>query len=99
MDWSVFTCPRRDWPIAGPSAAEGRRCEGGTAPGAEVLGPGGEGARGLLAVGLGARKDEGALYGRVGGALPARLLVSGETKRVVDVSGLGLNGEEAARIG
>src|SRR5205085_73577 len=80
-------------------AAEAQRFERETASVAEVFVPEGEGARRLLVVGLGARKDEEALYERVGGALTARLLVSGETKLVVDVSGLGLNGEEAARIG
>ena len=55
--------------------------------------------RRLLLVGLGSKKDEEALWERVGGALTAKLLTSGETKLVVDVSGLGVSGEEAARLG
>jgi leucyl aminopeptidase len=80
-------------------AAEAQRFERETAAVAEVFVPEGDAARRLLIVGLGARKDEEALYERVGGALTARLLVSGETRLVIDVSGLGLSGEEAARIG
>jgi leucyl aminopeptidase len=55
-------------------------------------------ARRLLLVGLGPKADEVALYERAGGALTARLLTSGETRLVIDVSGLGLDGRGAARL-
>jgi len=53
--------------------------------------------RRLLLVGLGAQPGDG-VYERAGGALTARLLVSGETKLVVDLSGLGLAGRDSARL-
>jgi leucyl aminopeptidase len=55
-------------------------------------------SRRLLLVGLGAQPEADGAFERVGGALTARLLVSGETRLVVDVSGLNLSGEEAARL-
>jgi leucyl aminopeptidase len=79
-------------------AAEGQRFERETAAVAEAFVPEGDAARRLLLVGLGANRDEPALYERVGGALTGRLLISGETRLVVDLSGLGLSGEAAARI-
>ena len=45
-------------------------------------------ARRLLLVGYGAKQDEVALHERVGGALTAKLLTSGETNLVVDARGL-----------
>ena len=56
------------------------------------------GARRLMLVGLGPKPDEVALYERTGGALTARLLTSGETRLVVDLSGLGLDARAAARL-
>jgi leucyl aminopeptidase len=53
-------------------------------------------ARRLLLVGYGARQDEVAIHERVGGALTARLLTSGETRLVVDAAGL--DGRSAARL-
>ena len=52
--------------------------------------------RRLLLVGYGSRQDEPSAHERVGGALTARLLTSGETKLVVDASGL--DGRAAARL-
>jgi leucyl aminopeptidase len=52
--------------------------------------------RRLLLVGLGAQGDRDAAYERAGGALTARLLTSGETRLVVDASGL--SASEAARL-
>jgi leucyl aminopeptidase len=59
----------------------------------------GDAARRLLLVGLGGTRDDDALFEKVGGALTARLLCSGETKLVVDLSGLGLDADAASRIG
>jgi leucyl aminopeptidase len=56
-------------------------------------------ARRLLLVGLGGRRDDEAVYERAGGALTARLLTSGETRLVIDLTGLAVDGEAAARIG
>ena len=56
-------------------------------------------ARRVLLVGLGGNRDDGAIYERAGGALTARLLTSGETRLVVDLSDLGFSGAAAARLG
>ena len=48
--------------------------------------------RRVLLVGLGGKRDDEAIYERVGGALTARLLTSGETRLVVDLTGLGFDG-------
>ena len=58
----------------------------------------GEELRRLLLVGLGTQPEADGGFERAGSALTARLLVSGETKLVVDLSGLSLSGNEAARI-
>ncbi|HLL29375.1 MAG TPA: M17 family peptidase N-terminal domain-containing protein, partial [Allosphingosinicella sp.] len=79
-------------------AAEAQRFEREAASVAETFVAEGEGARRLLLVGLGDRRQDDALFEKVGGALAARLLTSGETRLVVDLSGLGLDGEAAARI-
>jgi leucyl aminopeptidase len=78
---------------------EAQRFEREAASIAETFVADGNEARRLLLVGLGSKKDDEALFERVGGALTARLLVSGETKLVIDLSGLDVSGEEAARIG
>ena len=64
------------------------RFDGDAAQLAEVLAPYGMTASRLLAVGTGApgKADRG-LYEKIGGALAARLLSSGETHLVVDVTG------------
>ncbi len=56
-------------------------------------------ARRVLLVGLGGKRDDEAIYERVGGALTARLLTSGETRLVVDLTGLNFDGKAAARLG
>ena len=58
-----------------------------------------DGARRLLLVGLGGKRDDEALWERVGGALSAKLLCSGETRLVVDLGGLDAGAEEAASLG
>ncbi|HEY9554919.1 leucyl aminopeptidase [Allosphingosinicella sp.] len=80
-------------------AAEAQRFEREVAAIAESFITEGDSARRLLIVGLGGKRDDEALYERVGGALTARLLTSGETKLVVDLTGLDLDGEAAARLG
>ncbi len=79
-------------------AADAQRFEREAATIAETFISEGETARRLLLIGLGGKRDDEALYERVGGALTARLLTSGETRLVVDLSGLNVGGEEAARI-
>jgi leucyl aminopeptidase len=80
-------------------SAEAQRFEREPAAIAETFYTDGDVARRLLLVGLGNKPDEDALYERVGGALTARLLTSGETRLVIDLTDLGLGGQEAARIG
>ena len=79
-------------------AADAQRFERELGAIAEAFASEGETVRRLLAVGLGADRDAPGLYERAGGALTGRLLTSGETKLVIDVSGSGLSAEEAARL-
>ena len=79
-------------------AAEAQRFEREAATIAEAFVPEGDSARRLLLIGLGARRDDEALHEKVGGALAARLLTSGETRLVIDLTGLGLDEGQAARI-
>jgi leucyl aminopeptidase len=81
------------------SSAEAQRFEREAAAVAETFIAEGEGARRLLLVGLGSRKDGDSVYERAGGALTGRLLTSGETRLVSALSGLGLDAAAAARIG
>jgi leucyl aminopeptidase len=80
-------------------AADAQRFEREAAAVAETFVDDGGIARRLLLVGLGGTRSDDALFEKVGGALTARLLTSGETRLVVDLTGLGLDGEAAARIG
>jgi leucyl aminopeptidase len=79
-------------------AAEAQRFERELGGVAESFIDDGGTVRRLLLIGLGARRDEDALYERAGGTLAARLLTSGETRLVIDLSGMNVGGEEAARI-
>ena len=79
-------------------AAEAQRFERDAAAIAEAFVSIGDRVRRLLMVGLGGRRDDEAVFERVGGALAAKLLTSGETRLVVDLSDLGIPGEAAARI-
>ena len=80
-------------------SAEAQRFERDAAAVAETFIAEGASARRLLLVGLGGKPDGDALFEKVGGALAAKLLISGETRLVVDVSGTGIGGEDAAKIG
>ncbi|MFL6863266.1 MAG: M17 family peptidase N-terminal domain-containing protein, partial [Allosphingosinicella sp.] len=79
-------------------AAEAQRFERELGGIAEAFVPEGDQVRRVLLVGLGARKDEPALWEKAGGALVARLLTSGETKLVVDLTGTGADAADAARL-
>jgi leucyl aminopeptidase len=80
------------------SAAEAQRFEREAATIAESFVTDGGNARRVLLIGLGGKRDDDALFEKVGGALTAKLLCSGETRMVVDLAGLNLDGEAAARI-
>ncbi|CAA9538242.1 MAG: Cytosol aminopeptidase PepA [uncultured Sphingosinicella sp.] len=79
-------------------SAEAQRFEREPAAIAETFVTEGNTARRLLLVGLGGKRDDEALYEKVGGALAAKLLISGETRLVVDASGTGMGAEQAAKI-
>ena len=79
-------------------AAEAQRFEREVATIAESFVAEDDKARRLLLVGLGGKSDDQAIYERVGGALTAKLLTSGETRLVVDVTGTGIRADDAARI-
>jgi leucyl aminopeptidase len=85
--------------VVAARAAEAQRFEREAASVAETFVADGEGARRLLLIGLGDRRQDDSLYEKVGGALTARLLTSGETRLVIDLTGLGVEGDSAARIG
>jgi leucyl aminopeptidase len=55
--------------------------------------------RRLLVVGLGGATPPREAAEKLGGTAAARLLTSGETKAVIDVSGLGFDADSAARVG
>ncbi len=78
-------------------SAEAQRFEREVGAIAETFIDDGNLARRLLLVGYGARQDEVAIHERVGGALTARLLTSGETRLVIDCAGL--DARSAARLG
>jgi len=79
-------------------AAEAQRFEREAGAVAETFIEDGDQVRRLLLVGLGSNRDEQAVFERAGGALTARLLTSGETRLVVDLTGLGLGDDAAARL-
>ena len=65
---------------------------------AEVFVPDETGARRTLFIGLGGSTPDAAALEKLGGTLVARLLTSGETTLVIDMTGLGLDGDAAARV-
>ncbi|HZF95852.1 MAG TPA: leucyl aminopeptidase [Allosphingosinicella sp.] len=79
-------------------SAEAQRFEREPAAIAETFVAEGETVRRLLLVGLGARRDDDGIWEKAGGALTARLLTSGETRLVIDLTGLGIDGRAAARL-
>ncbi|MBB5687361.1 leucyl aminopeptidase [Sphingobium boeckii] len=83
--------------VLAAAAAKAARFEGDAAATAETMVPAGQGTRRVVLVGLGEKPDALA-WERVGGALTARLLVSGEKTLVVDLSAAVATGDEAARL-
>ena len=83
--------------ILANAAAKAARFEGDAAATAETIVPAGESTRRVVLFGLGEKPDS-LTWERVGGALTARLLLSGEKKLVVDLSSAVATGEEAARL-
>ena len=81
--------------LAGRSA-EAQRFEREVGAVAETFIHEGETVRRLLLVGYGEKRDDPAVDERVGGALTAKLLTSGETRLVIDASGL--DARSAARL-
>ena len=79
-------------------AADAQRFERDLGSVAEAFVADGDGVRRVLIFGLGTQADADGGYERAGGTLTAKLLVSGEAKLVVDLSGLGLGGRDAARL-
>jgi len=79
-------------------AAESQRFERELGAVAETFVAEGDAVRRLILVGLGSSRDEAALWERVGGALTAKLLTSGETRLVVDLTGLDVSADDAARL-
>ena len=77
-------------------SAEAQRFEREVGAIAETFVEDGKLVRRLLLVGYGAKQDEVAIHERVGGALTARLLTSGETRLVIDATGL--SPRSAARL-
>ncbi|TVV72869.1 leucyl aminopeptidase [Sphingomonas solaris] len=70
------------------AAAAAARFEGEAGSIAELFVPEADGARRVLLVGTGTRNGNGEGFEKAGGALAARLLTSGETLLVIDVSAL-----------
>jgi leucyl aminopeptidase len=84
--------------ILAARAAEAQRFEREAASVVETFIDEGEGIRRLLFVGLGARRDDDILFEKAGGALAAKLLKSGESTLVIDLTGLDLDADAAARF-
>ena len=79
------------------AAAAGQRFTGEAGSVAEAYVQAGTGASRIILLGVGEGDD--ASYERAGGALTARLLTSGVTGAVVDLSGAGASATAAARLG
>jgi leucyl aminopeptidase len=78
------------------SALNRQRFEADAGSAAELFVPGESGVRRVLVVGTGEGSSEDVAE-KLGGTLVARLLVSGETHAVLDLSGLNYDGDTAAR--
>ncbi|MBA2466208.1 MAG: leucyl aminopeptidase, partial [Sphingomonas sp.] len=76
-----------------------QRFEGDASGAIEQFLPGKSGVRRLLLVGTGTGTTPAEAAEKLGGAVAARLLVSGETQAVIDLSGLGYDADAAARVG
>ena len=81
------------------AALNRQRFEGDSGNSAELFVPADGGVRRLLVVGTGEGSAPGEGAEKLGGAVSARLLTSGETHAVVDLSGTGFDADAAARVG
>ncbi len=84
---------------AAGGALDRQRFEGEPASAAEHFFDDNGSVRRLLAIGIGSDKKAGNGAEKLGGTAVARLLTSGETRAVIDVSGLGFDADAAARVG
>jgi leucyl aminopeptidase len=76
-----------------------QRFEGEEASAAEVFFSDGGTVRRLVVVGTGAGKSPREAAEKLGGTAVSRLLTSGETRAVIDVTGLGFDADAAGRLG
>jgi leucyl aminopeptidase len=81
------------------SALDRQRFEGDASSASEQFIDDNGTVRRLLVVGTGGGTPPQEAAEKLGGAAAARLLTSGETKAVIDVSGLGFDADSAARVG
>ena len=80
------------------AALKSQRFEGESGSAAELYAPADGGVRRLLVVGVGDGATPGDAAEKLGGAVPARLLISGEKQAVLDLTGLNYDAEAAARV-
>ena len=80
------------------AALQRQRFEGDSGSAAEVFVDEGGTSRRLLVVGTGSDSTPATAAEKLGGSAAARLLKSGETHAVIDLSGLGYNAEAASRV-
>ncbi len=81
------------------AALDRQRFDGEAASAAEHVFDDGGTVRRLVAVGIGANAKAGDAAEKLGGSVVARLLTSGETKAVIDLSGMNFDADAAARVG
>jgi len=81
------------------AALDRQRFDGEAASAAELFIDDQGTSRRLLVVGTGSGSDQHDTAEKLGGTAVGRLLTSGEAKAVVDVTGLGLDTDSAARVG
>jgi len=80
------------------AALQRQRFEGDSGSAAELFVDDGGNTRRLLVVGLGKDPKPGASAEKLGGTAVSRLLKSGETKAVIDLSGMDFDADSAARV-
>ena len=81
------------------SALDRQRFDGEGASAAELFIDDNGASRRLLIVGTATGSNSAEIAEKLGGTAVGRLLVSGETRAVIDVTGLGLDADSAARLG
>jgi len=81
------------------AALDRQRFDGEASSAAELFIDDGGTQRRLIVVGTGGGASSHETAEKLGGSAVARLLTSGETKAVIDVGGLGLDADSAARLG